>query len=248
VVHAVLAPSVGRASFWSGYRVIQPAATPTPSTPIGSVPDSGTSPGSPTEEKSSAADYMTFSGTSTKLTRATRTKLAQLVDDFPSADTTATIVSFTDKKETKSSVKRAQTRAKKMHKYLQRAGWLGDVQTVITPASTSTQTRGALVYATTDDAAKSTDSSLVSSLIVRVKKGRSITTDDGVRGSDNIAGEIGQGLQVGTYLGLRMYRIDFAEPVSPAVAERVARQLMKDKGIAFAEPDSVVEAQISRAT
>jgi hypothetical protein len=45
-----------------------------------------------------------------------------------------------------------------------------------------------------------------------------------------------------------MYRIDFAEPVSPAVAERVARQLMKDKGIAFAEPDSLIEAQISPAT
>jgi len=63
-----------------------------------------------------------------------------------------------------------------------------------------------------------------------------------------VRGSIGDGLTVGPYLGLRMYRIDFAEPVSEATAETVALQLMQDSGISFAEPDSVVTSQVSIAS
>jgi hypothetical protein len=85
----------------------------------------------------------------------------------------------------------------------------------------------------------------VSSLIVRVKKGRSITINGEVRGSNRVTGPLGDALSVGPYLGLRMYRIDFDEPVSAAEAERVARQLARDRGIEFAEPDALVSAQVS---
>jgi hypothetical protein len=84
----------------------------------------------------------------------------------------------------------------------------------------------------------------VSSLIVRVKKGKSITVNGKVRGANRVTGPVRNSLSVGPNLGLRMYRIDFAQPVSERVARRVATQLMRDPGIEFAEPDSIVSAFI----
>jgi hypothetical protein len=85
----------------------------------------------------------------------------------------------------------------------------------------------------------------ISALIVRLRPGRSIEVNGQLRGLNRVTGPIRNSLSVGPYLGLRMYRIDFARPVSERVATRVAAQLARDPGIAFAEPDSTISTQVS---
>jgi hypothetical protein len=171
-----------------------------------------------------------------------------MTDRAAGSDAEATIVAFTNSRGTAASTRRAQARAEKMQEFMQSAGFTGPIQTVIEPGSTKLQSRGALVYVQpAGTSAASVDEDSVRSLIVRLKKGRSITVDGKVRGSDNVTGPIGDSMTVGPYLGLRMYRVDFAEPVSVAVAERVAKQLSRDRGIEFAEPDSIVSTQVSIA-
>jgi hypothetical protein len=204
---------------------------------------------SPALESNSAADFALFRGQSSALTKATRTKLTQLAQRFPTTESKVVIVAFTDSRGTPASKRRAQARAEKLQNFLQGAGFAGSIQIVTEPGSTNLQSRGALVYvqpAGTSTASVNADS--VRSLIVRLKKGRSITVDGEVRGSDKVTGPIGDSLTVGLYLGLRMYRVDFAEPVSEKVAQRVAKQLMSDPGIEFAEPDSIVSTQVSLAS
>lgn len=242
VIHAVLAPDVGRASFWSGFTV-QGRSAPAPGTPPSANPPVGSAP---VDVAEATADFVSFTGTSTELTKTTRSKLTRMAGRYASSDDQATIVAFTDARGTAASTRRAQVRAEKMQEFMQTAGFSGPIQTVIEPGSTRLQSRGALVYVQpvgTGTASANEDS--VRSLIVRLKKDRSITVDGEVRGSDNVTGPIGDSLIVGPYLGLRMYRVDFAEPVSEAVAERVAKQLAQDRGIEFAEPDSIVSTQVS---
>jgi hypothetical protein len=129
-----------------------------------------------------------------------------------------------------------------MQRYLKSIEVAGSIETVTSPASTTSQSRGAIVYVTTKDT-EPTDK--VSSVIIRLKKGRSPTVNGVVRGSDNVRGSIGDDLTVGAYLGLRMYRIDFDDPVSETFAQLVARDIARDPGIVFAEPDSIVSTQVS---
>lgn len=196
-----------------------------------------------------AADFVLFKGTSTNLTKSTRNKLTRMAEQFSGTDAQATIVAYTDSKGTTASERRAETRGEKMQEHLQSEGFTGPIQIVTAPGSTKTQSRGALVYVQPSGAsAASANEDEVRSLIVRLRKGRSITVDGNVRGADNVTGPIGDSLTVGPYLGLRMYRVDFAEPVSVAVAERVAKELARDRGIEFAEPDSIVSTQVSIAS
>lgn len=193
-----------------------------------------------------AADFVTFKGTSTNVSKATRNKLTRLAQKFAGTEAQATIVAYTNAKGTAASKRRAETRGQKMSELLQSEGFTGSIQIVTEPGSTKAQSRGVLVYVQpSGSSAASTNEDAVRSLIVRLKKGRSITVDGQVRGADNVTGPIGDSLAVGPYLGLRMYRVDFAEPVSVAVAERVSKELARDPGIDFAEPDSIVSTQVS---
>jgi hypothetical protein len=246
VVHAVLAPSVGRASFWEGFSVLEGSAGATPSassgTPVVGKPAdvvAGTQP---------AAEFVAFTGNKTKMTRATRSKLAEIAETFDGADDEVMIVTYTNKKETKKSVRRATKRAANMRRYLTRAGFEGTVSVRTEPGDTKVQRRGAMIYVEPDGASAASESEGVTSVIVRLKKGRSPQVEGEVRGADNVASGLGDSLRLGRYLGLRMYEIRFAEPVSESVAERVAEALMDDPGIAFAEPDSIVSAQTSVAS
>ena len=85
----------------------------------------------------------------------------------------------------------------------------------------------------------------VSSIIIRLKKGRSPTVDGAVRGTDELPASLRDQVTLGPNLGLRMYRIDLAEPVNEGTAQRIAELLARDPGIAFAEPDSFVTKQAS---
>ncbi len=238
VIHAVLAPDVGRASYWDGFTV-QSRATSVPGSavPVGNAPKA-------TED--GRANFLTFKGTTTRLTQATKSKLERLAGQFAGTAVQGTIVAYTNAKGTAASTRRAQSRAENIRDFLEGTGLKASMQIVTEPGSTTLQSRGALVYLKpADSSAAATDGDTVRSLIVRLKKGRSITIGGKVRGVDNVTGGLGESLTVGPYLGLRMYRIDFAQPVSIAVAERVARQLSRDPGIEFAEPDSLVSAQVS---
>jgi len=192
-----------------------------------------------------SAEFVTFKGKRTKMTRATRSKLAGIAEDYVGVNDEAIIVTYTNKKETRKSVRRANKRAANMRRYLIRSGFEGTVTVRTEPGQTKIQRRGAMVYVEPDGASEEAESQGVSSVLVRLKKGRSPSVGDEVRGADNVDGSVADGLRVGRYLGLRMYRIDFAEPVSESVAEGVAEALMEDPGIAFAEPDSIVSTQVS---
>jgi hypothetical protein len=171
--------------------------------------------------------------------------LAGIAEDYEDSDDAVVIVTYTNKKETKKSVRRAKKRAANMRRYLVRSGFEGDITVGTEVGGTKVQRRGAMVYVEPDGAALEEDSQGVSSVIVRLKKGRSPQVEGQVRGADKVDGDISDSLRLGRYLGLRMYEIRFAEPVSESVAERIADALMDDPGIAFAEPDSIVSTQIS---
>lgn len=243
VVHAVLAPSVGRASFWDGFSVLAGTGAAMPSSSTG-APVVG-KPADVVAGTQPAAEFVAFTGNKTKMTRATRSKLAEIARDFTGTDDEAIIVTYTNKKETKKSVRRATKRAANMRRYLTRAGFEGSVSVRTEPGATTVQRRGAMIYVEPNGAAAKEDLDGVSSVIVRLKAGRSPVVAGEVRGAGNVAGGIGDSLSVGRSLGLRMYEIRFAEPVTESVAEQVAEALMDDPGVAFAEPDSIVSAQVS---
>ena len=66
-----------------------------------------------------------------------------------------------------------------------------------------------------------------------------------MHGSTYVTGSLGTGMTLGPNLGLRMYRVDFASPVTLVDAERAATQMMKDRGVQFAEPDRIVRANVT---
>lgn len=244
VIHAVLAPDVGRASFWTGFSVLDSSTTP--SSAVGGSPTSGGASGSTLVVAQPSADFAAFKGTSTKLTRTIRTKIQRLAAGVTNPQAEATIIGFTNAKETKASVRRATNRAKRIEAYLTKAGFNGQVTIRIQPGDSAAQRRGALMYVDPQPAETQSPNGEVSSIIVRLKAGKSITVNGQVRGSANLPA--GTELTVGRNLGLRMYRLDLTEPVSESAAQRIANALAKDSGIEFAEPDSLVQAQVSRAT
>ncbi|MCH9677721.1 MAG: hypothetical protein K0U30_08945, partial [Actinomycetia bacterium] len=85
----------------------------------------------------------------------------------------------------------------------------------------------------------------VSSLIVRYRSGVSPTINGKVRGINFVTADVAQELTLGTSLGLRMYTVDFAEPVSMAIAQRTARQISRSKGVEFAELNLPVSTNIT---
>ena len=246
VIHVVLAPTVGRASFWDGFSVL-PRSGSAPTPVAGGAPVVGKEPQS-IAGTVPAAEFVAFKGNQTKMTRATRSKLAELARDFVKSDDEAVIVAYTNAKGTKKSLRRAEKRANNMRRYLIRSGFRGDVTIRTEPGDTKAQRRGAMIYAQPAGSAPKESTEGVTSVIVRMKKGRAPTVDGQVRGAENVPEGLADSLSIGRSLGLRMYRIDFAQPVSEQVAEQVAADLMEDPGVAFAEPDSLVSTQVSSAS
>jgi hypothetical protein len=231
-----------------GTRTLRQAYTYDASTPAYVPPPPAATPAPVQAEKPSApaprTDFMTFRNASANLTPTIRRKLTSMAEQFAQPDVKATVVTFSDRRESPASVRLATERAQNIKEFLEEGGFEGDLSTTVRPASTSLQERGSLIFVG-PTASKPSVSDQVNSLIVRLKKGRSITVKGEVRGANRVTGGIGETLTVGPYLGLRMYRVDFAKPVSQGVAERVARQMSRDPGIAFVEPDSIVSTQVS---
>ena len=85
----------------------------------------------------------------------------------------------------------------------------------------------------------------ISSLIVRYAKGVSPTVNGAVRGANLVVGRVGEGMTLGPNLGLRMYRVDLAQPVSFAAARRVSARISTHKAVEFAEPDRMLTSSIT---
>ncbi len=244
VIHAVLAPEVGRASYWAGYHVLAPtigsappAATPAPGT---------TPPGASTS--ASAAEIVAFKPNSAALLPATKSRLTRMVKGMTGDDVTGTVVAFSDLRGTATSKKVARQRAKAVTSFLESLGVTGDLTTTIDKGATSALRKGVIVRLSTEPAAgASTPGEKITSLIVRYAKGVSPTVDGKVRGSALVTGGLGTGMTLGPNLGLRMYRVDFAQPVTLAQADKAAAQMTKDKGVQFAEPDRLVSATVNRS-
>lgn len=245
VIHDVLAPEVGRASFWEGFHVLpRSAATPVTGTPpaLGTTP--GTAPAAPST--SSAADLVGFRPNSSALSASTRTKLTRMTKKLGSGEATGTVLVFSDKRGTAKSKKVARARAKNVVSFLRSQGVEGEIRTIMEKGSTRTLRKSAVVRLSTDPGASTvTTGERVNSLIVRYAKGVSPTQNGAVRGSADVTGGLGTGMTLGPNLGLRMYRVDFASPVTLAQADRAAAQMMTDKGVQFAEPDRIVRATIT---
>mgnify|MGYP007043434189 FL=1 len=84
----------------------------------------------------------------------------------------------------------------------------------------------------------------ISSIVIRLKKGRSPIVNGQIRGSEALSPTVRNSLTLGPNLGLRMYRIDLDEPVSQNAAQAIADVLARDPGIAFAEPDAWVGGRV----
>ncbi len=244
VIHAQLAPAVGRASWWVGFHVLaQTGATPVSPPNPGASP--GTTPGSPAGA-SSAGDLVGFPANSAVLTASTKKKLIRMATKVGAGEVTGTVLVFSDKRGTAESEKVARTRAKNVVVFLQSQGVTGEIRTVVEKGDTATLRRSAVVRLSTDPGASTvTTGERVNSLIVRYAKGVSPTVDGTVRGSSYVTGSLGSGMTLGPNLGLRMYRVDFARPVTLAEAKLAASQMAKDKGVQFAEPDRIVRANVT---
>lgn len=206
-----------------------PIAAPTPSSgtsPAGASTASSTSP--------ATATLLGFKANSAVLTPAVKAKLARIAESVGDRTVTGTVITYRDKRGTAKSTKAAQTRARNVVRYLDSLGVDGDFSISVRKGQTAAQRRGVLVRLTTDPQARATtDASRVSSLLVKFRKDAEPTS-------------AGLPLTVARSLGLRMYRLDFARPVTLGQAQRAAAQLARDRRVEFAEPDGIVTTAFTR--
>ena len=152
---------------------------------------------------------------------------------------------FSDVRGSQASIEVARNRARTITSYLRSSGVTGRISTTVEEGSTSSLRKSAVVVLSTDtEESPMAASDRVRGLIVRYGKGVTPTVGGKVRGASQIPGALGTGMTLGPNLGLRMYRIDFAEPVTLDEAQSAAASMMKDPGIEFAEPDRVVSGRV----
>jgi outer membrane protein OmpA-like peptidoglycan-associated protein len=170
VVHAVLAPTVGRASFWEGFSV-RPSTSSTsevaPSTPVDL-----SMPATPKIEPEQSATLLAFKGKRTKLNKATRRALSAVAAQFNEAEDSVVILAYSSPKGTKASDRRAKKRASKIRKYLTRIGFVGDATIRVARADSLGQSREVIIYAADAATTREVDSSEIALLVTRPPKGR----------------------------------------------------------------------------
>lgn len=210
--------------------------------PAASAPTTPTTPAP--ADSAGGAEVVAFAAGSSTLTPAAKARLTRLADRVKGTSTIGTVLAFSDARGSRSSTQVASARARAIRTYLTSLGVSGSLTTQIDPGTTPALRREAIVRLSTDPKA-STVSDRIRSLIVRYRPGVSPTVDGQVRGASRVTGGLGTGMTLGPDLGLRMYRVDLAQVVSRAEAERAARQMMRDPGVEFAEPDGIVTASVS---
>ena len=209
------------------------SAAATPSPPIAD---------SPTE----MANLIVFKAGSATLTKTAKIRLKRTANTLKRNEARGTVTSFVNKRGTAPSKKLAAARTAAVKKYLKSQGLDATVSTSYPSAPTKLMLRSSVVLLSsainsyTNSAPES-----VSSLIVRYRSGVSPTINGKVRGINFVTADVAQELTLGTSLGLRMYTVDFAEPVSMAIAQRTARQISRSKGVEFAELNLPVSTNIT---
>lgn len=109
-----------------------------------------------------------------------------------------------------------------------------------------TTSRAALIYASPpknasgSSAATASNPATTDSLIVQYKKGVKPRSKVPITGTDRVTSVKKTDLTLGKYLGFRMYRVNFAAPVSLQVARRVADEISKSTKVELAEINSTV--------
>ncbi len=234
-----LSPERGRAFAPGGY--VYQADAPAASAPS---PPPSQAPGA--DAATDAGDLVMFAAGSSSLTASVRTRLGRLADRVGDSASTGTLTVFSDARGSSASVTVARERARTIGSFLRSRGVTAKLTTTIEKGSTSMLRRSAVVLLSSDpEAGSMTPSDRVSSLIVRYAPRVSPTVDGRVRGSHLVPGALGAGMTLGPNLGLRMYRVDFAEPVTQAQAEAAASAMSKARGIEFAEPDRRVSGRVT---
>ena len=179
VVHAVLAPTVGRASFWEGFSVrpsTSNASEVAPTTPVDL-----SMPATPKIEPEQSATLLAFKGKKTKLNKAARRALSSLAAQFNDAEDSVVILAYSNPKGTKASDRRAKKRASKIRKYLTRAGFIGDATIRVDRADSLGQSREVIVYVANTVTTREVDSSEIAQLVTRPPKGRKSATPGRLR-------------------------------------------------------------------
>lgn len=176
---------------------------------------------------SESALLVSFRGTSTSLSAATKKKLRRIAAQARTSDANVHVVGFDATGEPTLGSKRAQA----ISRYLQAQG-LTQPEVTTRPARSAAQAKSALIHVS--NVADQTQDT-VASLIVQFKKGTAPKVGD----------QFASDFTVGRYLGLRMYRLDFATPVPETSAQAVAAKLIQRSDVLFAEPDSLVRTQVS---
>lgn len=240
----VLFPAhVGPRTWANAFTYISTGTTATTNAPADSSPQQPESASTRVAPEPSM-EFLTFKRSSTNLTPTTRMKLRALANEYTGQPVDVKVVTYINSQATDQANKRAQVRGERIASFLKQEGIASEPVVDVVAGGTSLQQRGAIV-SIQPTASTPSSTNQVQSIIIRLNKGRSPLVDGEVRGASRVTAVPTDSLTLGANLGLRMYRIDFAMPVSPQVAQRVADQLSRDPGIAFAEPDSLVSAQQS---
>ena len=187
-----------------------------------------------------------FRSGSAKLSKPAKAKLAKMAALVEGANTTGSITAYYNKRGTAKSKRLAKERATSIEKYLAKMGVTESLNVTSESGRTAKLRRSAIIRLSTDAGTTApVKNERISSLIVRYAKGVSPTVNGTVRGANLVTGRVGKGMTLGPYLGLRMYRVDLAQPVTLAVARKASAQISTNKGVEFAEPDRIVTSFVT---
>ena len=187
---------------------------------------------------------ITFRSGSAKLSKVGQTRLSRMAGAVKGANTMGAITAYYDPRGTAKSKRLANARAVNISSYLRTLGVSQGMTVTLKSGNTAALQRSAMTRLSTA-AAIPANNEQISSLIVRYKAGVSPTVNGAVRGANVVTRGLGSGMTLGRNLGLRMYRVDFARPVSLVVAQRAAAQLSRAPGVEFAEVDRLVTGSVT---
>ena len=179
VVHAILAPTVGRASFWEGFSVRPSTSNVSEVAP--STPADLSMPETANIEPEQSATLLAFKGKKTKLNKETRRALSSLVRQLTDAEDSVVILAYSSPKGTKASDRRAKKRASKIRKYLTRVGFVGDATVRVARAESLGKSREVIVYVADAATMREVDNSEIALLVTRPPKGRKSATPGRLR-------------------------------------------------------------------
>jgi outer membrane protein OmpA-like peptidoglycan-associated protein len=195
------------------------------------------------------ADLVTFTKGTASLSATAKNKLTKIANRATSTGSTVTIKSFISSGTPKVSAALATRRATAISKFLTSKGVT--VTATTAPGLSSIQSRAALIQVTPQSNASSlalsSDLETIDSLIVRYKKGVKPRSKVPITGTERVTSVKRADLSLGTYLGFRMYQVDFAKPVSLTVARKVSAEMTRSTKVEFAEPNGRVSISVNSA-